>query len=188
MKKFFGFSTVIIAMLAIVVSSCSVSDSFSNSKVQAPKFTSVDRLLQVQPGMTYESVVQLLGCEPYNLLSNQLDGYSVYVYKYKLVDRELEVENQNTLNQRGTETAGMDVYVNKLEEVVLFFKDKKLELLVTNQGKAESAQMIMLGNTLYSMTQNRGQFVFENSSILPPKPETNEKPASGGFATPGLKK
>ena len=40
----------------------------------------------------------LLGSKPYKYLNKQVHGYTIYTYKYKLVEREVE---PNIINRRG---------------------------------------------------------------------------------------
>jgi len=62
---------------------------------------------------------QVLGCEPYNLLTKQADGYAIYTYLYKLVERMVDPK---VINERGGESAGNEVYNSKIEHVFLLFE------------------------------------------------------------------
>ena len=149
--------------------------------VQSPKFTSVDRLLQVQPGQSFQTVVQTLGCDPYNLLSNQADGYAIYLYKYKFTEREIKATDSEILNQRGGETAGMEVYNSKMEDVILVFKDNKLETIVSVQGRKESPVIVLFHNTLFEITKEKGKYV-----IIPTTMELPKEEKAGGLSIPML--
>ena len=161
--------------VALVFSSCA---SFQ-STVQAPKFTSVDRLCQIQPGNSYDMVTQTLGCDPYNLLSIQQDGYAIYLYKYKFIERELEGDQAKILNQRGGETAGMEVYVPKIEDAILIFKDNKLESVLTVQGKKDSPSWVMLHNTVFEISKEKGKYVIIPTEIK--ESECEEEKSAGGL-------
>lgn len=161
MKKNLLF-VCLMAVSAVMISSCSTSKKVeepNDAYVKDIKFTSVDKLLLIQPGNTYDVVVQTLGCEPYNLLSNQKDGYAIYVYKYKLLQREIKAEDAEVLNQRGGETAGIEVYNPKVEDAYLVFKNNVLESIMTTQGRQESAQFVLMNNTLYKITKENGSYV-----------------------------
>lgn len=167
--------------VALLFSSCA---SFQ-STVKAPKFTSVDRLYQIKPGNSYDMVTQTLGCDPYNLLSNQQDGYAIYLYKYKKVEREIDSKQAKVLDQRGGETAGMEIYNPKLEDAILIFKDNKLESIITVQGRKDSPSIVMLNNTLFQITKENGKYIIVPTEM---KPAEEEKPAGGIMAIPGKKK
>lgn len=134
-----------------------------NTQGQFAKFTSSDRLYQVQTGNSYETVVSTLGCEPYNLLSKQQDGYDIYVYKYKIVERKFSAK---IINERGSEAAGSEVYKDKLETAILIFKNNKLECLVTGEGRKDASQVVMLHNSIYEISRNaKGEYIVVPTSI-----------------------
>lgn len=163
MKKFtLLFSLTIVA--ALFFSSCKTA--------QMAKFTSIDKLCQLPMNASYETTVQTLGCEPYNLLTKQADGYSIYTYKYKLIERKFD---SKLVNSRGGETAGEEVYVGKTEDVLLIFKDNKLISIITDEGREKSDKLVMFNNTLYEISKNNGQYIIvpvsygdeaEKSSVL----------------------
>ena len=149
MKKNIVFICVI-AFVAILFSSCDTTGQFA-------KFTSSDRLYQVQPGNSYETVISTLGCEPYNLLSKQADGYDIYVYKYKIVERKFSTK---LINERGSESAGTEIYKGKEEIAFLVFKNNKLESVVTGEGRKDAPRLVMLHNTLYEISKTaKGEYI-----------------------------
>lgn len=157
------FGAVIFA--SFMLSSCKTT--------QVAKFTSVENLYQLKLNSSLESVISLLGSKPYNILSNQVDGYVIYTYKYKLVEREV---NPKLINERGGETTGTEVYNGIEQTVFLFFKSEKLEAFVTTEGRKDSPALIMLNNTLYSITKEKGEFIIVPTTVEEPK--TNSLPFS----------
>lgn len=154
-----------VAVMALLMSSCSVM-----SGSQYPKYTSSDRLYQLRVGDSYETVVSTLGCEPYNLLSKQADGYDIYVYKYKIVERKFDAK---AINNRGSETAGSEVYKGKEEIAYMVFKNNKLESVTTSEGRKDAPQLIMLHNTLYELTKNaKGEYIIVPTTTQAPKQES----------------
>lgn len=127
--------------------------------VQTPKFTNVERLCKVQPGQSYETVVQTLGCDPYNILSNQADGYAIYLYKYKLAEREISAGDAEVFNRAGGETTGINVYNPKMQEVILVFKNGQLESLISMDGISNSPTVVMLNNTLYKISKDKDEYI-----------------------------
>lgn len=145
-----------VALSLLALSGC-------NTQGQFAKFTSSDRLYQVQIGNSYETVVSTLGCEPYNLLCKQRDGYDIYVYKYKIVERMFSA---NIINDRGSEAAGSEVYKDKLENAILIFKDNKLESIITGEGRKDGSQIVMIHNSIYEISKNaKGEYIIVPTSI-----------------------
>jgi len=170
MKKSILFLSAVV--IAAMFTSCNTANQFA-------KFTSTDRLYQLQVGNNYETVVSTLGCEPYNLLSKQADGYDIYVYKYKVVERIFDAK---LINERGSESAGTEVYRGKEETAFLIFKNNKLESVVTGEGRKDSPQLVMFNNTLYEVTKNtKGEYVIIPTTTQAPKEE-------GGLLNMGKKK
>lgn len=158
MKKIYSFLGAIV--IAIMFTSCNVVSQYA-------KFTSSDRLYQVQTGSSYETVVATLGCEPYNLLAKQADGYDIYVYKYKIVERWA---NPKYINERGSEAGGDEVYKGKEESAFLIFKDNKLESILTGEGRRNASQVVLLNNTLYTISRDsKGEYVLIPTSLQEPE-------------------
>ena len=135
---------------ALLVASCKL--------VQVPKFTTSDNLLKIELNSSLEDVVQTLGCNPYNMLSSQVDGYTIYQYKYKMVERKV---SPKMINQRGGEIIGTDVYNPRQQDLLLFFKEGKLETFITTEGKKNSRADIKLANTIYVITRDRDSYTLE---------------------------
>ena len=162
MKKNIFLSCAVV-LAAIIFSSCNTASQFA-------KFTSSDRLYQVKIGNTYETVVSTLGCEPYNLLSKQADGYEIYTYKYKIVERYYDPKY---INERGSENGGDEVYKGKEETAYLIFKDNKLESMVTSEGRKNSPNLVMLHNTLYEISKNaKGEYIIVPTTTESAKEES----------------
>jgi len=61
--------------------------SFSGCVVQAPKYSKVELVLLLKPGMTQEEVKSLLGIPPYDMKSIN-ENETVLIYKYRVTDRK----------------------------------------------------------------------------------------------------
>ncbi len=59
----------------------------SGCAVLAPQFTTIDRVITLQPGMTYDQVTQALGILPYDVYLGQEDGTTLYSWQYKHLER-----------------------------------------------------------------------------------------------------
>jgi len=136
--------------------------------VQVAKFASIDRVMELEIDNNLDEVISKLGSKPYNIYSNQKEGYTIYTYKYKVVERKV---NPKLVNSRGGETNGTEVYKAKEHTLFLLFKDGKLESFVTTDGRKDSYSLIMLNNTLYTISLDKGKY------IIVPAPL--EEPSSG---------
>ncbi len=123
---------------------------------QAPKFASVENVMSLKLNFSLAEVISTLGSRPYNIYYHQEDGYTIYTYKYKLVERKVK---PMWLNSRGGETNGIEVYSGKLHTLYLLFKDGKLETFVTSDGRDDAAALIMLNNTVYKISTERDSFI-----------------------------
>ena len=128
----------------------------SCKSVQAPKYTSVENLFNLKTGNSYEEAVTILGQKPYDIYMSQAEGYTIYSYKYKHVERKI---NPNSLNQRGGETTGMEVYNGKEQTAYLLFKNNKLESIVTSNGRKDASAMIKMNNTLYNISKDKEKYM-----------------------------
>ncbi len=149
----------------LLVTSCKV--------VQVPKFTTSDNLLKIELNSSLEDVVNTLGCNPYNMLSSQVDGYTIYQYKYKMVERKV---SPKIINSVGGEKVGTEAYNSKEQDLLLFFKGDKLETFITTEGKKNSRSDIKLANTIYVITRDRDSYTLEVK-----EPETESKGGVSGF-------
>lgn len=163
LMKFFG----VILFASAILPSCKT--------MQAAKFASVENVMALKINSTLEEVIMILGSKPYNIYSNQKDGYTIYTYKYKLVERKV---NPSLINSRGGETTGTEVYNGKEHTLFLLFKDGKLESFVTSDGRKDSCPLIMLNNTLYTISLEKGEYIIV--------PTTAEEEQSGGSSLPSL--
>ena len=151
-----------IVMIALLFTACKTA--------QVAKFNSVENLYQLKFNSSLEEVISLLGSKPYNVLSNQIDGYTIYTYKYKLVERKV---NLKTINLKGNEATGKEVYNGKENTVFMFFKANKLESFVTTEGRKDSPALIILNNTLYTITKDKEKYIIIPSTTAEPKEGTS---------------
>jgi hypothetical protein len=131
---------------------------FVSCMVQYPKFTSVENLFSLNEGMIFSDVVRVLGSKPYDIYMRQQDGYSILIYKYKLVERKV---NSWLINERGAETTGIDIYNNRMKTVFIVMNSEgKLESFITDDGRDDAESLIMVNNTIHVISTNRDNFLF----------------------------
>lgn len=155
-----------VLMLVLFGASCKVT--------QIPKFASSDNLLKLELNSSIDDAVKVLGCNPYNILSSQIDGYTIYLYKYKLVERSLPTKSANKVGQG--EIMGSPVYKGKFQDLLLFYENGKLVSFITTKGKQNSHSDIKLSNTIYLVSKKKGEYHFEvKSSGETAKVESTDK-------------
>ena len=98
-----------IALLVLVFTSCIV---------QSPKYTTIDKVMTLQLGMTKAQVEESLGLQPYDLKANTT-GTNVFVYVYRITDRRTASFYTSEVN--GTKSIGKYVQL-----FVTYSKDDKV--------------------------------------------------------------
>jgi hypothetical protein len=124
--------------------------------VQVAKFASVEDVMDLKINSSLDEVISKLGSKPYNIHSSQDEGYTIYTYKYKLVERRI---NPLIVNSSGGETAGTEVYNGKEQILFLVFREGKLESLITSEGRKDSDAVLILNNTIYTISRDKGKYV-----------------------------
>lgn len=94
----------IILIPGMLIQSCIVS---------APKYTHVEQVMELKPGMTLDSVNSKLGITPYDFHIYDSTGYRSYIYKYRTTDRK-------TIPFRLKETNGKEK-IGKYMDLVAYF-------------------------------------------------------------------
>lgn len=161
-----------VLLIAFVVQSCQMlkvpsTAGISNAsvpkfEVQVPEFTSVEKVIDLKMNSTLSEVISVLGCKPYNVYSSQVDGYTIYVYKYKIVERRVDA---SMINSIGGETIGTKTYANKENDLFLFFKNGKLDSFITTDGRISSPVLIMLNNSIYTVSSEKGNIQINPVSV-----------------------
>jgi len=96
-----------IRYLLIILSSCILGSCI----VHAPKYTGIEEVLQLKPGMTKEEVSQTLGIPPYDLKSVN-DSATVYIYKYRTTDRKTVPLAMNKTNGMKAKGKWVDLFIS----------------------------------------------------------------------------
>ena len=73
----------------------------SSCLVQSPKYTSIDQVMSLEPGMTKDQVEERLGVKPYDV-KLLTDTSKVYIYVYRVSDRKTLSFNTKPVNGRKT--------------------------------------------------------------------------------------
>jgi len=134
----------------VILTSCAVQQ---NQKWIAPPYTSVDKIIKVKEGMSIEEVNNVLGINPYDIYILQDKGASILIYNYRIKDREMEVPsnyNQRTkfIHSEEAQTSGEIRYKTDGNILYAFFKDGKLETMLTDAGKDNSEYLLLINNNV----------------------------------------
>ena len=139
-NKIISFSILFITL--IVLQSCSPTEF-----VQSSKFTTITNALKLQMGMSKADVVNTLGIAPYDLLVNQKDDNSIYVWNYKKVERKTHPVKVK-LNDADNASVGDEV-VDKQEKLYCMFDPAgKLISVVSDEG-LKNAQNLGVWENVY---------------------------------------
>ena len=116
-----GMLLILVLWTSLLVAGCAVL---------APQFTTIDRIITLQPGMTYDQVTLALGILPYDVYLGQEDGTTVYSWQYKHLER-LEVPER--LATRDGMASGRELLV-KPSWLYGIFVEGKLVSFTTDAG------------------------------------------------------
>jgi len=112
-----------------------------------PKFTTVDRVVKLKTGMSYDDVVVALSCPPYDVYTiNYETQKTVYIWYYRKIQRSAPV---NVIDAMDGGTIGDNVLIGECCNEFLyctFDADKKLEKAITDAGKGTQT-IAPVGNT-----------------------------------------
>ncbi len=130
-----------------------VVENAKPNPVKLVSFVNVEDLFDLSAGMTKQEVFTKLGKKPFDILSSQADGYSVYLYKYRKLHTILNDQNENTPGATGQKEYGTKIQ----DAYVVFNKDNRLELVVSKDEMTNTHNVYKLHGTLYNMTINGGK-------------------------------
>lgn len=122
-----------IFLVSVVFSSC--------SNIIIPYYTTVDKMTNVNPGMTKEQVVATLGVDPYEIFHGIENGCEIHQFKYKHKE-----ESHGTLNSYQN-IKGAERFVDP-SNVYVYYRDGKVESLVTDEGKKGGSSVLAFAQEL----------------------------------------
>lgn len=137
MDKYAYMRRIFLLLIPLLAGSC--------SKWIAAPYTSVDRMLSLEKGMSRAEVDTTLGIPPYNLLHRN-DSTLILEYHYRLKEREVKgisVRSSFT-HEEGSQTVGDPVYT-RASRLYLLFDDRGYVSLTTERG-LENADYLLLKN------------------------------------------
>lgn len=111
----------------------------SCSTVKLPQYTTVDKLTQVNAGMTKAQVYNVLGIYPWDILQNQKDGCVIHVFKYKHTKKKAPASISET---REGLVIGEKRYGEESSAYIIYRKNK-VETVYTEESKKDLLTLIM---------------------------------------------
>ena len=120
----------------------------------APSYTSVDKMLRVEKGMTPEQVDETLGVKPYNMLHRN-DSTALFEYHYRIKDRDINnISDPNEfMHTEESQKVGEPWYTNPSKFYVLFEQDR-FATLITETGLKNSDYLLLRNNNLFLVSQS----------------------------------
>ena len=85
-----------------------------------PRFTSLEKIVEIKQGMTKTEVDNLLGVKPYDIKELETDGSLVLLYKYRVMNRALLKEDSVQ------PTNGSDAWGGFGDLYITYSKDNKV--------------------------------------------------------------
>lgn len=96
--------------------------------------TTVERMFNLEDGMTLSQVNETLGSEPYDLLQNTQGGYLMLEYKYLKAHRKLKASEVDTESGR---VIGVPHYKDASSAYLMFNNENRLVSYVTSDALGE---------------------------------------------------
>ena len=131
--------------------------AFSNNVIaqelteEKPYYTSIDKIVLIEKGMTYDKVLEVLKSQPNKLLSFSDSKGMIYQFKYLLKSKRYK--NTDETFSYDNFLAQKDHYSDEKSLYLFFNKDKKLEKYYTDIGQAKSNDVLNWENTLNSLNE-----------------------------------
>lgn len=121
------------ATLAFMAVGLSLSSAAlqAQDKMSLDLYTTVDRLFDLEKGMTLETVVSTLQCEPHALLQHTEDGYLMLEWRYLHKDRWISAEQSEQANHR---MDGDEFWVAPSSVYLMFNNNHEFVNYITEEG------------------------------------------------------
>ena len=146
-----------IGILAILIGFQSCTVLTTSVKVQAPRFTTIDKLVELKVGMNFDEVVTKLGSQPYDMYYLSFESKeTVYIWYYNKLERK---EDPAVLKTKSGGTSGDETMLTNHEKVYITFDDsRKLIQATTDAGLGKSDTKTTLGVSETTTTATKKKF------------------------------
>ncbi len=143
-------------IIMILLLSISLVGCASRTGWIAPQYTSVEKILNVRPGMTLSDVNMTLGIDPFDVYYIYSDGSFILVYNYRLKYRMMDesIINKEPITSERAQTVGEPIYPDYSSRLYVIFKDNIVQSLITDAGKENAEYILLVENNVQLLTAN----------------------------------
>ncbi len=136
------------------------------SKWVAAPYTSIDRMLSLEKGMSQAEVDTTLGIPPYNLLYRN-DSALILEYQYRLIEREVKgIYNKKTyVHEERSQLGGNPIFTSPSRFYLLFDKDGYLSL-TTERGLEHSDYLMLKNHDLRIIPQEKIPYFKDKEEVV----------------------
>ena len=132
----------------------------ANAQGTEPQYTTIDKLSNVNIGMTEGQVTNILGISPYDVYHDVANNCKVLVWHYKHKHHIIPSSQENT---KASLSGGKTSYVNSNKVYMNFSEnDKKLTSYFTEKGMEKSIDLIKMGRQLNEICNNPDKLKLKN--------------------------
>jgi hypothetical protein len=140
----------------------------------APPYTTVEKIVRIVPGMSAAEVSSTMGIPPYDVYHMAGDGSSLMSYWYKIKERKNTgcgtFEKMGLADPFYSKEENLSVgasYYTSEHQVYVLFQNGKVSSLVTDAGRGDSEDLLVLNNTIQFIGKtNRHSFNYYNYEKL----------------------
>jgi hypothetical protein len=138
---------MLISALLIVLSSC--------SHFIAPPYTNVEKITELEQGMTVDKVNDVLDINPYDVYYIGKKK-TILVYNYRVKNRKQKVSGSydEFIHSEASQTGGAPYYKKEGDKVFVSFEDGKMSSLITNNGRKHAEFIMLTNNNLRFITED----------------------------------
>ena len=146
---------------ALLITSC--------AKMVAPPYSTVEKIVKVNNGMTSSEVSSTLGIPPFDVYHMAGDGSTIHVYWYKVKERKnkgCSLLMRDFYSKEENLTVG-NAHYTKEQRVYVLFQNGKVTSLVTDAGLENSVDLLVANNTIQFVSKTgRHAFNYYNYEKL----------------------
>ena len=140
---------ILTLLKSVVLALClmNISTAFSQETkniVTEPYYTSVDYIILLEIGDTYEEVVNTLKSQPTAVINNNNNGL---VVEFKYLLKSKKIKSTNKTNSYTAFNSAVDHYNEEKSLYMFFDSNKKLKSYYTDTGSQSSADVLTWENT-----------------------------------------
>ena len=161
MKNIYKILSVVFVVL--ILNSCETTTTTTTTKTVtrkwiAPKYTSVEKILNLKIGMNVETATRTLGIQPYDIYTMQKDGITIIVYNYRIKERRLLLpisDKYEATKDEKSQKAGKTWYQNKSHKLYVVLKKQKMVSLLTDAGRKDGEPLLILNNDIRYLSKEQ---------------------------------